>query len=97
MTMSHSYEDRLDLDPPPRGSPRLVSDLSRLGRVRSTADARESPGPPLTPRQRRTRRRHIIILLARRNGLPLSVIADAFGLTPARISMICTEMGYGDL
>jgi hypothetical protein len=89
--------DRVDLDPPPRGSPRLVGDMARLGAVRSPVDVRESPGPPLTTRQRKIRRKHLIILLARVNGLPTSFIADAFGLSHQEISRVCRQMGYDEL
>jgi len=90
-------DDRCDLDPPRRGSPMLVGDVSRLAGIRSVSEVRDSPGAPLTARQRKIKRKHIVIFLARVSGLPLDVIADAFDLTRQEISRVCIQMGYDDV
>lgn len=94
---SYFLDDRCDYDPRPRGSARLVADVAGLPGIRARAEARTAPGPHLTPRQRKIRRKHLIILVARLSGLPLSVIADAFDLTPPEISRVCSRMGYDEV
>lgn len=91
-----SPQPYFDDDRPARGSARLYGDMAGLRGVPTSA-LRGSDRTALTPRQRRMKRKHIIIFLARINGLSLSVIGDAFDLTPQQISKICQNMGYDEL
>lgn len=84
-----------DEDRPPRGSPKLYGEMTGLRGVPTSA-LRGDPKPTLTTRQRRIRRKHLIIFLARVNGLSLSFIADAFDLSPPEILRVCRKMGYDE-
>ena len=70
--------DRLDLDPPPRRSPRLHAEVEAIPYARKVADVRPSrPSPVKVARLRRD----LAIYLAIEGGMTQRVAGKVFGLS----------------
>jgi hypothetical protein len=94
MPSPHGYhdDDRCDLEPPPRGSPKLLGDMGTLGRFRRTVELRTSGSPEGQECSAMFVRNLMIAHAVLEMGFSHEKVGDAMGLSRVRVTNIILEL-----